>query len=411
MTNYARRGDQFAIFRQPFASFGTHFVHDRSSDSCMTCTFRVSLCKLTAVRRDRGVPCGRRDFRTAALCALTIDINICRFIDDMQRASALFRLLGDATRLRLLRVLAHDRFNVTELTGILGARAVRRLPPSRPAEGRRPRRRGARSRLRLLPPCPTTRGTTATAPLWALLDAQFAAAASDQAVRAGRGAAAGSAAAPQGELRDARRRAAARARAGAGRPGRARSATCCRRSTSPTSAAARLPHARSGALGAHGRRHRSLRRGARARQGAGGAAAASPTCSGRRATSRGCRCATRRSTSRCCRRRCITPATPSARSPKRSASCVPAAACWCSTCASTTRPGCATRFGDRHLGFSPPSSRRLLRDAGLRDVRVRSAPSKTGDPFAVLIASGVKSPDRQRARSRPGPQPKPRVDR
>src|SRR6186997_559798 len=38
----------------------------------------------------------------------------------MQRASALFRLLGDPTRLRLLRVLAQDRFNVTELTGILG---------------------------------------------------------------------------------------------------------------------------------------------------------------------------------------------------------------------------------------------------------------------------------------------------
>ena len=38
----------------------------------------------------------------------------------MQRASALFRLLSDSTRLRLLRVLAQDRFNVTELTGILG---------------------------------------------------------------------------------------------------------------------------------------------------------------------------------------------------------------------------------------------------------------------------------------------------
>ena len=32
----------------------------------------------------------------------------------------LFRLLGDSTRLRLLRVLMLDRFNVTELTGILG---------------------------------------------------------------------------------------------------------------------------------------------------------------------------------------------------------------------------------------------------------------------------------------------------
>jgi SAM-dependent methyltransferase len=38
----------------------------------------------------------------------------------MQRASTLFRLLGDEARLRLLRVLARDRFNVSELTGILG---------------------------------------------------------------------------------------------------------------------------------------------------------------------------------------------------------------------------------------------------------------------------------------------------
>jgi ubiquinone/menaquinone biosynthesis C-methylase UbiE/DNA-binding transcriptional ArsR family regulator len=51
---------------------------------------------------------------------LTIHIDICRFVD-VQRASALFRLLGDATRLRLLRVLAEDRFNVTELTSILDA--------------------------------------------------------------------------------------------------------------------------------------------------------------------------------------------------------------------------------------------------------------------------------------------------
>jgi SAM-dependent methyltransferase len=34
--------------------------------------------------------------------------------------SAVYRLLGDEARLRLLRVLASERFNVTELTGILG---------------------------------------------------------------------------------------------------------------------------------------------------------------------------------------------------------------------------------------------------------------------------------------------------
>jgi SAM-dependent methyltransferase len=38
----------------------------------------------------------------------------------VQRASAVYRLLGDEARLRLLRVLAQERLNVTELTGILG---------------------------------------------------------------------------------------------------------------------------------------------------------------------------------------------------------------------------------------------------------------------------------------------------
>jgi ArsR family transcriptional regulator len=38
----------------------------------------------------------------------------------MRQASALYRLLGDDARLRLLRVLSEQRLNVTELTGVLG---------------------------------------------------------------------------------------------------------------------------------------------------------------------------------------------------------------------------------------------------------------------------------------------------
>ena len=38
----------------------------------------------------------------------------------MKDASALYRLLGDEARLRLLRVLSRERLNVTELTGVLG---------------------------------------------------------------------------------------------------------------------------------------------------------------------------------------------------------------------------------------------------------------------------------------------------
>jgi ArsR family transcriptional regulator len=48
------------------------------------------------------------------------------------------------------------------------------------------------------------------------------------------------------------------------------------------------------------------------------------------------------------------------------------------------------RFGDRHLGFSSTHLEALLRDAGLADVRVGVGASKAGDPFAVLIASGTR---------------------
>ena len=49
-----------------------------------------------------------------------------------------------------------------------------------------------------------------------------------------------------------------------------------------------------------------------------------------------------------------------------------------------------SRFGDRHLGFPNARLERLLRAAGLREVRVQVGAKKTGDPFVVLIASGVK---------------------
>ena len=39
---------------------------------------------------------------------------------DVNQAAALYRLLGDEARLRLLRVLSRERLNVTELTGVLG---------------------------------------------------------------------------------------------------------------------------------------------------------------------------------------------------------------------------------------------------------------------------------------------------
>jgi ArsR family transcriptional regulator len=48
------------------------------------------------------------------------------------------------------------------------------------------------------------------------------------------------------------------------------------------------------------------------------------------------------------------------------------------------------RLGDRWTGFSENRLRELLRAAGLERVKVGVGASRTGDPFTVLVASGVK---------------------
>lgn len=49
-----------------------------------------------------------------------------------------------------------------------------------------------------------------------------------------------------------------------------------------------------------------------------------------------------------------------------------------------------TRLGDKWLGFEDAALKALLKDAGLRDVKLSVGARKTGDPFTVLIASGRK---------------------
>ena len=49
-----------------------------------------------------------------------------------------------------------------------------------------------------------------------------------------------------------------------------------------------------------------------------------------------------------------------------------------------------TKLGDRTLGSSDDELKRMLMGAGLSDVRVGVGARKTGDPFTVLVASGMK---------------------
>ena len=90
----------------------------------------------------------------------------------MKEASALYRLLGDEARLRLLRVLDKDRFNVKELTGILGlaqSGVSRHLGLLKEAELVVEERDGAYSFYRLAPAL----REDPKSPLWPLLRAQF----------------------------------------------------------------------------------------------------------------------------------------------------------------------------------------------------------------------------------------------
>ena len=92
----------------------------------------------------------------------------------MKEASALYRLLGDEARLRLLRVLDKDRFNVKELTGILGlaqSGVSRHLGLLKESDLVLEERDGAYSFYRLSPGV-----KDGTGGLWPLLQSQFDAA-------------------------------------------------------------------------------------------------------------------------------------------------------------------------------------------------------------------------------------------
>src|SRR5437773_4294400 len=102
----------------------------------------------------------------------------------MRQASALYRLLGDEGRLRLLRVLARERLNVTELTGVLGlaqSGVSRHLGLLKDAGLVQEEKNGGYSYYRLTPALAS--GNAGENPLRAMLDRQFAASADDPTLR------------------------------------------------------------------------------------------------------------------------------------------------------------------------------------------------------------------------------------
>jgi ArsR family transcriptional regulator len=102
---------------------------------------------------------------------------------DVRQASALYRLLGDEARLRLLRVLDRERLNVTELTSILGlaqSGVSRHLGLLKDAGLVSEEKDAGYTFYRLAP----SLAESGHGPVWSALREQFAAAASDEGVRA-----------------------------------------------------------------------------------------------------------------------------------------------------------------------------------------------------------------------------------
>jgi SAM-dependent methyltransferase len=101
-----------------------------------------------------------------------IRINACRFMD--VDTAALLRLLGDPTRLRLVRALAQEALNVSELTSVLGmaqSGVSRHLALLREAGLVAEERAGGFAWYRLSPDA--TDGTSSNAALWDWLRAGF----------------------------------------------------------------------------------------------------------------------------------------------------------------------------------------------------------------------------------------------
>ena len=306
----------------------------------------------------------------------------------MQQASALFRLLSDSTRLRLLRVVARERFNVTELTGILGvaqSNVSRHLGLLKDAGLVVEEREAGYVYYRV----PDDIRSNGHGPLWALLDTHFESAGADRAVRAD--------------------------------DARAHEVLRLRKENFDTHGDARqLVPGRSWAAWARALGH-LLPPFDVADIGCGeGYLTLEAARWARRVVAVDRSAEVLQRATALARRRRVTNVTwkkgdieklpledksvdVALLSQSLHHATDPGEAL--AEAARILRPGgrvlvldlrehdqawVRNRFGDRHFGFSTPRLDVLLRDAGLSDVRVTVGASKAGDPFAVLIASGVK---------------------